>query len=173
MKRRLGRFVLIVLWAIALVLSDHARAEEKGAALECPGLPAEACAMRESNTAVAIMGDLRTPLDAAQLALGAAAIARAQAIGGKTERECELIDAVAQFYHRHDERTHDMRLVHYERALSRARRLLPDDSVIAMLHAQVSKVALARARVRAEAAYARRGAPELPSTAPFLEGTAK
>jgi hypothetical protein len=155
MKRKLKRFILVVLWAIALALSAHARADGDGMP-EC--WTQSECAMHEWSVALGIMGDLRTPLDAAELELGAAAIERARAIGGTSERECELIDAVAQFFHRHGERAHDERLVHYERALSRARRALPDDAEIAMLHTQASKSALRRARERAEAAYFRRAA---------------
>jgi hypothetical protein len=141
MKRRLKWFLMIVIWAIALALSAHARAEDD--------------AMGLLGIAVAIMGDLRSAPDAAQLARGAAAIARAQAIGGKTGRECALIEVVAQFYHRHEERTHDMRLVYYERALSRARTMHPDDLDIASLYAHAWHVAFSRARERVEAAYAR------------------
>ena len=108
--------------------------------------------------ASAEMGDFRAPLSQERLERGAAAIARAKAIGGITERECELIDAVAQFYHRHSERTHDERLVYYERALSRSRRAHPQDPVIARAHERASAIAMARARERVEAAYARRPA---------------
>ena len=139
MKRNIKRFLLLVLWAIALVLSAHARAGE--------------AAMNEWKVAVGAMGDLRKPLEASSLAHGAAAIERARSIGGSTERECELIDAVAQFYHRHGERPHDERLVHYERALSRSRAILPDDGEIAAMHRHVSVIALTRARERAEANY--------------------
>ena len=156
MNGKLKRFVMVVASTIALALCAQAGATEEGSAIECPGEPVDACAMGQWGIAIAIMGDLRSPLDAAQLARGAAAIARAKAIGGKSERECELIDAVAQFYHRHEERTHDMRLVYYERALSRSRRLHPDDLDIELLHAHASRVAFARALERVEAAHTRR-----------------
>ena len=148
MKDRLKLFVLIVASALALALPAHAHADEEGSPMGPWGI------------ALAIMGDLRSPLDASQLTRGAAAIARAREIGGRTERECELIDAVAQFYHRHEERTHDMRLVYYERALSRSRKLLPDDLVIASLHAHASRTAFARALERVEAAQTRSAKPE-------------
>ena len=152
MKRKLKN-ALIVSWAIALALPGYARAADDSTG-ECGTSPT--CAMREWRVAVANMGDLRTPLDPSQLVHGAGAISRAKSIGGTTERECELIDAVAQFYHRHEERTHDMRLVHYERALSRSLRHLPDDVEIAALHAHASRVAHARAVERVEAAWAAR-----------------
>ncbi len=115
-------------------------------------------AMAWYERAVAEMGDLRVPLSREGLERGAAAIARAKSIGGITERECELIDAVAEFYHRHAERAHDERLVYYERALSRSRRAHPRDPVIARVHARASAIAFARARERVETAYARRWA---------------
>jgi len=157
MKRKIKHLVLIVLWAIALVLSAHARAVD------------ESPAMLEWKAAASLMGDLRTPLDPSQLARGAAAIERAKAIGGTTERECELIDAVSEFYFRAAERPHDERLVRYERALSRSQRLLPDDLDIAALHAQASKAALARARERVAAAYARQQPGDLPIEAASVE----
>jgi len=117
---------------------------------------ADADAMQWNERALVEMGDLRTPLGDGALARGAAASRRAKAIGGTTERECELIDAVAQFYHRADERTHDERLVHYERALSRSRQAHPADEWIVREHERAGRAALARARERAAAAYARR-----------------
>jgi hypothetical protein len=108
--------------------------------------------------ALAEMGDMAAPLSRERLIRGAEAIAQAKAVGGQTERECELIDAVAQFYHRHGERSHDERLVHYERALSRSRRLHPDDPVIGRAHDRASAIAMSRARERAEAYARSRGA---------------
>lgn len=139
MKARVARSLGIAFFALLTVLTVRAD----------PG------PMGWFSLAARDMGDLTTPLTTEQLQRGAAAIARAKAIGGSTERECELIDAVAQFYHRHAERGHDERLVHYERALSRSRRAHPHDPVIVRMHAHASAAALARARDRAGAAYAR------------------
>ena len=116
-------------------------------------------AMQHWARAVAEMGDLLAPAAPERFARGARAIARAKALGGRTERECELIDAVAQFYHRPEQRTHDMRLVYFERALSRARSVHPDDAQIAHWHDIASRAALARARERVEAAWAARRVP--------------
>jgi hypothetical protein len=143
MKAKLTRCFHALAFTFLVVLT--ARAEQPGA-------------MAWFERAAAEMGDLRVPLSQERLERGAAAIARAKAIGGVTERECELIDAVAEFYHRHPERTHDERLVYYERALSRSRRAHPQDPVIARAHARASAIALARARERVEAAYAPRSA---------------
>lgn len=138
MKRKFLRYLAAALLALLAVLNARA----------------ESAAMAWYVEAAAEMGDLRTPLTQDRLERGAAAIAAGKAIGGTTERECELIDAVAQFYHRHDERTHDERLVHYERALSRSRRQHPDDAEIASLHRRASRAAWNRAVERVNARQA-------------------
>jgi hypothetical protein len=116
-------------------------------------------AMSYWREAVQAMGDLRTEAPYSTFVRGAKAIARAKAIGCATESECELIDAVAQFYHLPEERTHDMRLVYFERSLSRSRAHCPEDADIAGWHARASRAALARATERAEAAYYRVARP--------------
>jgi hypothetical protein len=116
-------------------------------------------AMSYWREAVAAMGDIRVEAPYSVFMRGAKAIARAKAIGCTTESECELIDAVAQFYHLPEERTHDMRLVYLERSLSRSRQHCPDDADIARWHDRASKAAFARATERAEAAYFRVAQP--------------
>lgn len=137
MKRKLLRFLAATLFILLAVMNARA----------------ESSAMAWFEKAAAEMGDLATPLSPEELDRGSTAIARARALGGKTELECELIDAVAQFYHRHKERSHDMRLVYFERALSRSRRLHPDAPEIVKRHTQASKAAIRRALERVEAAY--------------------
>ena len=44
-KRKLKRFLMIALWAVALALSAQARAEEEGSPIQCPGEAIESCAM--------------------------------------------------------------------------------------------------------------------------------
>ena len=116
-------------------------------------------AMTHWREAVEAMGDLRAEAPYSVFVRGSKAIARAKSIGCATESECELIDAVAQFYHLPEERTHDMRLVHFERSLSRSRAHCPDDADIAQWHQRASRAALARATERAEAAYFRVAQP--------------
>lgn len=116
-------------------------------------------AMSHWREAVAAMGDLKTEAPYSTFVRGARAIARAKAAGCMTETDCELIDAVAQFYHLPEERTHDMRLVYLERSLSRSRAHCPNDAQIASWHQRASKAALARATERAEAAYLRLAKP--------------
>lgn len=116
-------------------------------------------AMAHWRVAVEAMGDLRSEAPYSSFVRGAQAIARAKAAGCMTETDCELIDAVAQFYHLPEERTHDMRLVYLERSLSRSRAHCPDDADIARWHDRASKAALARATERAEAAYFRLARP--------------
>ena len=132
--------------AFSTTLSSSARADGEDA-------------MTYWRDAVQAMGDLRTEAPYSVFMRGARAIARAKAAGCTTERDCELIDAVAQFYHSPEERTHDMRLVYLERSLSRSRAHCPDDADIARWHDRASKAALARATERAEAAYYRLARP--------------
>ena len=116
-------------------------------------------AMSHWRVAVEAMGDLRAEAPYSEFVRGAQAIARAKAAGCATETDCELIDAVAQFYHLPAERTHDMRLVYFERALSRSRQHCPDDADIARWHDRASNAAFRRATERAEAAYFRIAKP--------------
>ena len=116
-------------------------------------------AMSHWREAAQAMGDLRIEAPYSTFMRGAKAIARAKAAGCTTESDCELIDAVAQFYHLPEERTHDMRLVYFERSLSRSRAHCPEDADIARWHDRASKAALARATERAEAAYYRVAQP--------------
>ena len=116
-------------------------------------------AMTHWREAVAAMGDIRIEAPYSVFMRGAKAIARAKSAGCVTEKDCELIDAVAQFYHLPEERTHDMRLVYLERSLSRSRAHCPDDADIARWHERASRAALARATERAEAAYFRVAQP--------------
>ena len=116
-------------------------------------------AMMHWREAVAAMGDLQSEAPYSAFVRGAKAIARAKEIGCETQSESELIDAIAQFYHLPEERTHDMRLVYLERSLSRSRSHCPDDADIARWHDRASKAAFARATQRAEAAYRRLARP--------------
>jgi hypothetical protein len=96
-----------------------------------------ACAMGYWGVALVRMDDLRSSGPSArQLAEGAAAAARAKALGGKTEYECDLIDAIAEYYHRHDERDHATRLLQYERALRKALERSPGDVNIRTMHSR-------------------------------------
>jgi hypothetical protein len=116
-------------------------------------------AMGHWRIAVEALGDLRAEAPYSVFLRGARAIERAKAVGCVTETDCELIDAVAQFYHLPEERTHDMRLVYLERSLARSRRHCPEDAEIARWHERASHAALARATQRAEAAYFRLAQP--------------
>lgn len=116
-------------------------------------------AMGHWRVAVEAMGDLRAEAPYSVFVRGIRAIEHAKSVGCMTETDCELIDAVAQFYHLPEERTHDMRLVYLERSLARSRRHCPDDAEIARWHERASRAALARATERAEAAYSRLAQP--------------
>ena len=136
------KLMLASLLALSTTIAHPARADGEDA-------------MTHWREAVVAMGDLRAEAPYSVFMRGAKAIARAKASGCTAESDCELIDAVAQFYYLPEERTHDMRLVYLERSLSRSRAHCPDDADIARWHDRASKAALARATERAEAAYLR------------------
>lgn len=95
------------------------------------------CAMGYWGVALVRMDDLRNSGPSArQLSEGAAAAARAKALGGKTGHERDLIDAIAEYYHRHDERDHATRLLQYERALRRALERSPGDVHVRIMHSR-------------------------------------
>ena len=94
-----------------------------------------ACPMGHWGLAMAALGDMRDRGPTRMLlAEGAAAIRAAKTIGGRSERECELIDAAAQYFHLHHERDHATRLHAFELSLRRARDRFPGDAEIRAFH---------------------------------------
>ncbi|HYC37067.1 MAG TPA: hypothetical protein VEC19_11625 [Usitatibacter sp.] len=101
------------------------------------------CAMAQWGLAMANLGDEREVPAAPRVAAGARAVQRAKALGGKTEKECDLIDAVAEYFHRHSERSHAMRLVQYERAMRTALERSPGDAEVRSLHGRAFETLVA------------------------------
>ena len=95
-----------------------------------------ACAMAFWGAAVINMDNtLAAPPTPKQMTEGTAAIEKATALGGKTQRERDLIAAVAEFYRDHAKVPHMTRLENYEKAMGRAHQRYPNDQEIAVLYA--------------------------------------
>ncbi|HYN14033.1 MAG TPA: hypothetical protein VET51_15425 [Burkholderiales bacterium] len=95
-----------------------------------------ACAMAYWGIAVVNLDNLlAAPPSAKQMTDGAAAIAKAKAIGGKSARERDYIAAVDEFYRDYDKTPHGERLGNYERALERLHQRYPDDHNAAAYYA--------------------------------------
>jgi tetratricopeptide (TPR) repeat protein len=66
---------------------------------------------------------------------GLAAIEQAQRIGGKTQRERDYIEALAQFYRDYDKKDHRTRVVAHEEAMARLASAYPEDREAAIFYA--------------------------------------
>ena len=95
-----------------------------------------ACAMAYWGIAVVNADNLlAAPPTAKQMAEGAAAAAKAAAIGGKTSRERDYIAAIGEFYRDYDKVPHRTRLENYEKALEQLHQRYPDDRNAAAYYA--------------------------------------
>ncbi|MGH9578163.1 MAG: hypothetical protein ACRD3R_12065, partial [Terriglobales bacterium] len=95
-----------------------------------------ACAMAHWGIAVVNLDNLlAAPPTDKQMAEGAAAVAKAKAIGGKTARERDYIATIEEFYRDHDKVSHRPRLENYERALEQLHQRYPDDHNAAAYYA--------------------------------------
>ena len=79
MIRKLKKLFAAAIWAIAIALSAKAQASD-------------ATRIWQAHFPIACKAAAQPAFDR-----GAVAIARAKALGSETERECELIDAVADY----------------------------------------------------------------------------
>jgi tetratricopeptide (TPR) repeat protein len=70
-----------------------------------------------------------------RLAAGAAAAAKATAVGGKTPRERGFIAAVGALYRNHESTSNALRLTAYADTMARVRRDVPDDLEVAIYYA--------------------------------------
>jgi hypothetical protein len=94
------------------------------------------CAMAHWGIAVVNLDNLlAAPPSPKQMAEGAAAIAKAKAVGAKTPREQGYIDAVAAFYSDYEKRLHGERLAAYEKALGELHARHPEDRNAAVYYA--------------------------------------
>lgn len=94
-----------------------------------------ACAMAWWGVAMSHWYPLWYPPTSATLKVGAEAVAKAEALGAKTERERGYIAAIAAFYHESDTLDHRTRALAYEHAMSNLHERYPDDREAAIFYA--------------------------------------
>ena len=94
-----------------------------------------ACAMAWWGVAMSHWYPLWYPPPSAALEAGAEAVAKAEALGAKTERERGYIAAIATFYHDSDTLDHRTRALAYEHAMSNLHERYPDDREAAIFYA--------------------------------------
>lgn len=86
------------------------------------------CAVAYWGLAVNLLGNtLSAPPPLKDLQAGAEAIEKARAIGAKTQRERDWIEALSAYYRDHDKVSVDARLLAYEKAMERLAQRYPDD----------------------------------------------
>jgi tetratricopeptide (TPR) repeat protein len=94
-----------------------------------------ACAMAWWGVAMSHWYPLWYPPPPPALKEGAAAVAKAEAIGSKSERERGYIAAIAAFYHDSDTLDHRTRALAYEQAMASLHDAYPDDREAAIFYA--------------------------------------
>jgi hypothetical protein len=85
------------------------------------------CAMAYWGIAMSIWNQIWAPPTPANLTKGSNAIARALALGAKTPREQDYLDALAAFYTNHDKLDHRTRAAAYMRKMEQVAQRYPDD----------------------------------------------
>jgi hypothetical protein len=85
------------------------------------------CAMAYWGVALTLLNNPHFPPPAPNLPLGLAAIQKAQAIGAKTERERDYIDALSRMYVEYDKSEHRTRVSSYLKAMEALTGRYPDD----------------------------------------------
>ena len=93
------------------------------------------CAMAWWGVAMSHWYPLWWPPTPAALAAGAAAVAKAEAVGAKTERERGYIAAIAVFYRDSGRLDHRARALAYQQAMARLHQRYPDDREAAIFYA--------------------------------------
>ena len=95
------------------------------------------CAMAYWGVAMSNWYPLWSPPSAAALKAGSDAVAKAQSIGAKTDRERDYIDAIATFYRDSDKLDNRTRSVAYEKAMQQVYSRYPDDREAGVFYALV------------------------------------
>jgi tetratricopeptide (TPR) repeat protein len=85
------------------------------------------CAMAHWGVALSLLNNPHGPIPAPNLAPGLAAIKKAQAMGAKSQRERDYIDALALMYVDHDKLGHGPRIRAYLKAMEALAAKYPDD----------------------------------------------
>ena len=93
------------------------------------------CAMAYWGVAMSNWYPLWSPPSAAALKAGSDAVAKAQSIGAKTDRERDYIDAIATFYRDSDKLDNRTRSVAYEKAMEQVYSRYPDDREAGVFYA--------------------------------------
>lgn len=94
-----------------------------------------ACAMGYWGVAMSHWYPLWYPPSESALKAGAEAVARAEAIGAKTQRERDYVGAIAAFYRDRDKLDHRTRSLAYEQAMAQVHARYPDDREAGVLYA--------------------------------------
>jgi hypothetical protein len=85
------------------------------------------CGIAYWGIALSLLLNPHAPPPAKNLAEGAAAIAKGQAVGAKTQRERDYLDALAAMYADHEKVDHRTRVLNYLKAMEQLAARYPDD----------------------------------------------
>lgn len=123
------QFNLAVAWLHSFEYGEAERAFAKVAAID------SGCAMAHWGLAMSQYHQLWSPPTRPELEKGALEVQRATAIGGKTDRERDYIDAIAQFYRDWERTDYQARANSYERAMEQLYRRYPADREASVFYA--------------------------------------
>ena len=87
----------------------------------------ETCAMAQWGIALSLLNNPHSAIPQSNLAPGLAAIEKAKAIGAKSERERDYIEALSKMYIGHDKTTHQVRVQAYRDAMAALASRYPQD----------------------------------------------
>ncbi len=99
------------------------------------------CAIAYWGIALSLLNNPHSPVPAPNLPLGLAAIEKAKALGAKTARERDYIDALAVMYADFDKTTHQARVQSYLKAMEALAAKYPDDDEAQIFYAITLNVA--------------------------------
>jgi tetratricopeptide (TPR) repeat protein len=123
------QFNLAVAWLHSFEYGESERTFDKVAAID------PQCAMGHWGIAMSQYHQLWFPPGRAELEKGALAVQRAKAIGAKTDRERDYIDAIAQFFNDWERSDHPTRASRYEHAMERLCKRYPADREASVFYA--------------------------------------
>jgi hypothetical protein len=109
--------------------------EEAGKEFAAVTVTDPGCAMGYWGVAMSLYHPLWDPPDATALQQGWAAVAKAKAVGAKTEREQNYIAAIEVFYQDAETRDHRTRALAYEKAMEQVHIRYPEDHEAAVFYA--------------------------------------
>jgi tetratricopeptide (TPR) repeat protein len=123
------QFNLAVAWLHSFEYGEAGRAFVKVAEID------SGCAMAHWGIAMSQYHQLWSPPTRPELEKGALEVEKAKAIGGKTNRERDYIDAIAQFYGDWEKADYQARANNYERAMENLYRRYPADREASVFYA--------------------------------------